>query len=210
MVFKKTRVFILAPLCLLFTLSAHAQWWKKKTFAPLPQLQMAKSTSFSLARVQKAGIADVKADAKFERSAFSYEIAEGSIMKSLYHTLRFHMYSESVDNFNVLINLYIEQQRYSEAKWYYLQINNLARQKEDDTNIIASLVGLGTVKAEIGEFAQAKDDLNTAIDFAAGKGRLNDVAQIKKKLQVVEYKRGLNIKNDIKYAEAPPAEDKKN
>jgi len=210
MVFKKTRVFILAPLCLLFTLSAHAQWWKKKTVARLPQLQMAKSTLFNLTKTQKPGIADVKDDARFERSQFGYEIAEASIMKSLYHTLRFHMYSESVDNFNVLINLYLEQQRYSEAKWYYLQISNLAHQKGDDVNIIASLVGLGTVKAEIGEFAQAKDDLNTAIDFATGKGRLNDVAQIRKKLQLVEYKRGLNIKNDIKYAEALTTEDKKN
>lgn len=203
---KTTRVFILAPLCLLLALSADAQWWKKKKAERPPLLQEAKSLSFNFN--SKPAIASINNTVKFETSQFSYDIAEATIMKSLYHTLRFHMHYESIDNFNILIALYLEQQRYSEAKWYYLQINYLARQKGDDANIIASLVGLGMVKLEIGEYAQAKDDLNAAIEFAGSKGRLNDVADIKKKLVIVAYKRSQNIKNDIKYAELP--EDKKN
>jgi len=207
-VFKKTRVFILAPLCLLFALSANAQWWKKKPVERLPLLRDAKSLSFNFSKTQKLAAVPVTNEVKFEASKYSYDIAETAIMKSLYHTLRFHMYIESIDNFNSLIALYLEQQRYSEAKWYFLQINYLARQKGDDANIIASLVGLGIVKSEIGEFAQAKDDLTAAVDFAASKGRLNDVAEIRKKLTIVEHKKSLNIKNDIRYAELP--EDKKN
>ncbi len=207
-VFKKTRVLILAPLCLLFALSAHAQWWKKKPAERLPSLHDAKSLSFNFSKTQKLTAVLVTNEVKFETSQFCYDVVEAAIMKSLYHTMRFHMYIESVDNFNSLIALYLEQQRYSEAKWYFLQINYLARQKGDDTNIIASLVGVGMVKSEIGEFAQAKDDLTAAVDFAASKGRLNDVTEIKKKLIIVEHKKSLNIKNDIRYAELP--EDKKN
>jgi hypothetical protein len=207
-VFKKTRVFILAPLCLLFALSANAQWWKKKPVERLPLLQGAKNLSFSFSKTQKLIAVPIVCKAKFEASQFSYDVAEAAIMKSLYHTMRFHMYIESIDNFNSLIALYLEQQRYSEVKWYFLQINYLARQKEDDANIIASLVGLGMVKSEIGEFSQAKEDLIAAVDFAASKGRLSDVADIKKKLIVVEHKKSLNIKSDVRYAELP--EDKKN
>ncbi|OCX50587.1 hypothetical protein BEL04_22695 [Mucilaginibacter sp. PPCGB 2223] len=192
-----------------FALSADAQWWKKKTVVRLPLLESAKRLSFNFNKTQKTAVTIISDNVKFELSQFGYEIAEAAIMKSLYHTLRFHMYSESIDNFNILIGLYMGQQRYSEAKWYFLQINNLARQKGDDTNIIASLVGLGMVKSEIGDFAQAKDDLNAAVDFAAGRGRLNDVGEIRKKLAIVEHKRSLNIKSDIKYAELLP-EDKKN
>jgi len=148
------------------------------------------------------------ANVVFERSQYNYDLAEAAIMKQLYHTLRFHMHAESISNFNTLIALYIEEQRYSEAKWYYLQINNLAHQQNDDNNVIASLVGLGMVKCEIGEFVQAKDDLTSAMDFAASRGRQGDVAEIKKKLAVVEQKRSMNIKSDIRYAELP--EDKKN
>lgn len=207
-VLKKTKVFILALLCLFFALSANAQWWKKKTIERLPLLQGAKSMSYNFNKTPKLAAVPISNTVKFETSQFGYDIAEAALMKSLYHTLRFHMHSESIDNFNSLIALYLEQQRYSEAKWYFLQINYLARQKGDDVNIIASLVGLGMVKLQIGEFAQAKEDLTAAIDFAAGKGRLNDVTEIKKKLLIVEHNRSLNIKNDIRYAELP--EDKKN
>jgi len=207
-VFKKTSVFILAPLCLLFALSANAQWWKKKPVARLPLLHDAKSVSFNFSMIHNSLATPVTSVAKFETSQFSYDVAEAAVMKSLYHTMRFHMYSESVSNFNSLIALYLEQQRYSEAKWYFLQINYLARQKGDDANIIASLVGVGMVKSEIGEFAQAREDLTAAADFAASRGRLSDVAEIKKKLIVVEHKKSLNIKSDIRYAELP--EDKKN
>ena len=204
--FKITRVFILASLCLVFTLPVNAQWWKKKKVERLPLLHEAKCLSVN--NILRPGITPLGNTIKFETSQLGYDMAEAAIMKSLYHTLRFHMHYESIDNFNSLIALYLQQQRYSEAKWYYLQINYLARQKGDDANIVASLVGLGMVKSAIGDFAQAKDDLNAAIDFAGSKGRLSDVTDIKKKLLVVEYKRSQNIKSDIRYAELP--EDKKN
>ncbi|WP_448701761.1 tetratricopeptide repeat protein [Mucilaginibacter sp. AW1-3] len=185
---------------------AQFQWMKKKpVLVRYSPLQQAHNVGIMQSKIVNPAIT---ANIKFERSQFSYDVTEAALMKSLYHTLRFHMHSESIDNFNSLIALYLEQQRYSEAKWYFLQINYLARQKGDDANTIASLVGLGMVKLQIGDFAQAKDDLNAAIDFAAGKGRLNDVNEIKKKLLIVEHNRSLNIKNDIRYAEL--AEEKKN
>ncbi len=197
------RVFLLFLISLCFTFSASAQWWKKTKVERLPLLDDAKSKTVLVIPPQTLVPAPIINNVVFERSQYNYDIAEGAIMKSLYHTLRFHMHAEAMDDLNHLVSLYLEESRYSEAKWYLLQINNFSRQWGDDFNTVSSLLNLGLVKAEIGEFAQAKQDLLDAIDFANSKGRLSDVANITKKLAVVEQKRILNVKNDIKYAELP-------
>jgi len=202
------RIRLLLPLCLIFSLSANAQWWKKKHIEQhLPLLSDARNQTFHL-KTEKAATLTILPELKLERSQFSYDMAEAATMKSLYHTLRFHMYAESVDSFNILIKLYLEQGRYSEAKWYLLQINYLAHQQNDSGNIIASLSNLAMVKSDIGEFTQARQDLQEANEVANATGRFNDQVEIKKKLALVEQKRLLNVKNDLRYAELP--EDKKN
>jgi hypothetical protein len=203
------RVFLLLPLCLFITISANAQFWKKKQ--PIvqrqPLLHDARCLTFDINKAWKFGPTPITNSVVFPRTQYSYDIEEAALMKTLYHTLRFHMYPESVSGFNSLVALYLEQNRYSEAKWYLLQINYFARQQKDDYNTVASLVDLAMVKSQIGEFVQAKQDLQDALDFATVAGRLHDVTEIKKKLVIVEHNRVLNIKNDVKYAEV--AEDKK-
>jgi hypothetical protein len=197
------RVFLFLLISLFFTLPASAQWWKKKVVERLPLLSDAKNKVFSLDKLPALVPPHITNTVTFERSQYNYDIAEAAIMKSLYHTLRFHLHAEAMGDLNRLVTLYLES-RYSEAKWYLLQINYFSRQQNDDFNTIASLVNLGMLKAEIGEFVQAKQDLLDAADFANAKGLLGDVTDIKRKLAIVEQKRVANVKNDVKYAELPP------
>lgn len=122
-------------------------------------------------------------------------------MKSLYHTLRFRMYTESIASLNQLVTLYIEESRYSEAKWYLLQCNYFGHKSANNNAIIASLIDLGMLKADIGEYNQAKDDLQQAKDLCLSLGMAIQAKDIDQKFKLVEAKRFANVKNEIQYAE---------
>ncbi|RCH56012.1 hypothetical protein DJ568_04490 [Mucilaginibacter hurinus] len=65
-------------------------------------------------------------------------------------------------SFDNLGKVYHAQQRYSQAKWFVLQSNNLSRLKNDVPNIIASLLKLAAIKTDIQEYKLAKQDLDEA------------------------------------------------
>lgn len=64
--------------------------------------------------------------------------------------------------FDFLGSLYLEQKRYSEAKWFYLQANNQSRIIDDTPSIISSLINLGITKILIGDLVLAKQDIAEA------------------------------------------------
>lgn len=198
------KVFCLLLLSTFISFSANAQWWKKKQ-TRLPLLEVSnKSNAFTEAnRLKPVNLQPIT----FSRSRYSYDTQEAYIMKELYHNLRFRITPEILKGFNSLVALYIEESRYSEAKWYLLQCNYLGHKNNDTNVIISSLVALGMLKADIGEYDQAKQDLEEAHTICKAQGRMADIAEIDKKLKLVEAKRFANIKNDIRYAEV--AEDKK-
>jgi hypothetical protein len=194
------KTFLVCIFSLVISFSASAQWWKKVNYVRYPLLQPVNTkTDFS----KSNSISPIKITAvTLPRSRYSCDLEEAAIMKELYHTLRFRMYTEAISGLNRLVNLYITENRYSEAKWYLLQCNYFGHKSSNNDAVIASLVSLGMLKADIGEYDQAKEDLKEAQSLCQQQGRKFDANEIEKKLKIVEIKRFANVKNEIQYAEA--------
>lgn len=64
--------------------------------------------------------------------------------------------------FDALGHIYHDQKRYSEAKWYFLQANTLARTLKDTAAIAESLINTGRVKSSIADYKLALKDFREA------------------------------------------------
>ncbi len=71
--------------------------------------------------------------------------------------------------FNFLADMYMDQKRYSEAKWFYLQANTQSKSIKDTVSTIASLHQLSVLKAITGHYILAKQDLAEA-EFLSKEG----------------------------------------
>jgi hypothetical protein len=198
------RVLILIPLLFILSLSASAQfaWLKKKEPVAVryPELKPAHSITPNFDAANVASHPKIKADVDFGMTAYCFEVTEAATLKALYHTLRFHQDAEALKNYHTLIDLYISQGHYSEAKWHLLQCNLLAQKMGDTDGLIYSMTQVAVVKTEIGEFDQAHDDLVQVRSMCAMLGRAADVADIDKKLNVLKAKQLSNTKSENKYA----------
>ena len=77
-----------------------------------------------------------------------------------------HIYS-SFNNSNGLMRcfdnlgvIYRKEKKYTQAKWFILQANNVARLQKDTVSIIHSLIALAAVKTDINDIKLAKRDVN--------------------------------------------------
>lgn len=138
-----------------------------------------------------------------DRSEYSYQAAENLVMRTAQHNMRFREYDNASYNFSELARLYIRQNRFSEAKWYLLQSNLIARERNDNKLTILNLIDLSTIKADIGEYIMAQQDLMEAYTIAGLKGFKDDLLIIERKiLNLKEYKLSAP-KSELRYAEAP-------
>ncbi|RYY35042.1 MAG: hypothetical protein EOP46_11345 [Sphingobacteriaceae bacterium] len=106
--------------------------------------------------------------------------------------------------FDYLAKIYQKQQRYSQAKWFTLQSNNLSRIKSDVPNIILSLKQLASIKNALKEYKMAEQDLTEA-DYIAKNGytyipdsviQANKAKKLaKKKTQVATVKKAKKTSN---------------
>jgi tetratricopeptide (TPR) repeat protein len=84
-----------------------------------------------------------------------------------------HFYSRYSDttglqtSFNDLARVYHAQHKYSQAKWFILQSNTLARAKNDNPNVINSLLELASIKTDIKDYKLAMKDLNEALTISS-------------------------------------------
>jgi len=89
-----------------------------------------------------------------------------------YSMLALHVYSSMNDSlgqrtcYNNLSKIYRSQHNYSQAKWFILQSNTISRLKHDVPDIIASLIELSAIKADIKDYTLAMGDLNEALKIA--------------------------------------------
>jgi hypothetical protein len=198
------RVLILTSLLFILCLPVSAQfaWLKKKEPVAVryPNVPSARSMALNFDAVNSLSHPKIKADIDFGMTTYCFEATEAAMLKALYHTRRFHQDAESIKNYHAVVDLYISQGHYSEAKWHLLQCNMLAQKMGDTDGMIYSLTQVAMVKAEIGEFAQAHNDLTEARSMCAMLGRANDVAEIDKKLMVLKAKQLANIKSENRYA----------
>jgi hypothetical protein len=154
--------------------TASAQWYnvsqllKKKVVRP-PVIEMVPGRY--IARFPAVKFPSVKIHPiVIDRSEYSLEAAEAVVMKEAQHNMRFRIYNDASYNFTELAHMYVKQNRYSEAKWYLLQSNNISRQENDDKHTIENLIDLATIKANMGDIALAEQDLAEAHDLAQAKG----------------------------------------
>ena len=206
--------FILLILFSGFYLSASAQWYRidlklrKKIERPasievIPPHFIARLPHHPV----KMLLTNIEKKA-FNRSEFSYQAMEASVMKTAQHNMRFRVYNDASYNFSELARLYIQQNRYAEAKWYLLQSNSISRNVNDDRHTIANLIDLATVKAGLGDYIQAQQDLNEALEMANIRGYKDDVAAVNKEILLVKRSSLNPVKVDVRYAEAPSTNTK--
>jgi len=89
-----------------------------------------------------------------------------------YTMLALHQFSYYNDTtglritFDHLAKVYMAQKKFSQAKWFILQSNSLSRAKNDQLNIISSLVTLAKIKSEQTDYKLAMGDLDEAIQIS--------------------------------------------
>lgn len=193
------RIILLFFLCSI-SLNASAQWWRFKKHERLPQLNHAQihpSKNFIAVSTPHPRLHSYA----LLRSDYSLEMEEALVMKEAQHNMRFRIYDVASYKFSDLAQLYVLQNRYSEAKWYFLQSSLLSRQQNNDKLTISNLSKLAMVKLEIGDFVLAQQDLREARDIAASRGWLIEVMEMEKRLGYLQHNRIASLRNDPRYAE---------
>ena len=196
-------------LIVLFTalgLSASAQWYNInlsfKKRVRLPQIALVKNSP--LKRLPKFKLVAKNKIPKFtipQQSDFDLEAQEAITMKTAQHHMRFREYDIASYNFTDLAELYIKQNRFSEAKWYLLQSNAITRPQADDMHTITNLMDLAMVKANIGELLQSQQDLDEAHGLAMAKGWMAKATDIEKEQQYIKInKTASSPKMELRYA----------
>ena len=199
--------FILLITCCMFGLTASAQWYrvdlKLKKHQRYPLVELPPDNSFARLRINTTAKPVKIHSFTLDRSEYSFQAAENIVMRTAQHNMRFRVYNDASYNFTELAKLYIQQNRYSEAKWYLLQSNIISRQQNDDKHTIANLMDLATIKSELGDYAQAQQDLTEAREMAGFRGYRDDVVAIEKKMAYIKLNKNNAPKTDVRYAEVP-------
>jgi hypothetical protein len=194
------RYCILIFFCAI-NLTASAQFWQKKPKEPRTFLTEVPAYSFTglTAKINTPAIANILLP---QVRVSDMDEVEASMLKEAKHNMRFRIYNQASYNFSDLAKFYVKQNRFSEAKWYLLQSNNISRQQDDTKHTIANLVALANIKTEIGEYTLAKADLQEAHDMATAKGLLADLPEINKRISFLQNNKPSSIKVESRYAEA--------
>lgn len=182
--------------------TASAQFWHRKPkaerFSLLSEAQTQTSVAITPIYITAPNVQEVQ----LPRSIYNLESAEDGVMKDAKHNMRYREYNLASYNFSDLALLYLQQNRFSEAKWYLLQSNAISRQQNDTKHTLSNLLILADIKTIIGELTLAKLDLQEAHDLAAAKGMQVDVAEIDKKITYLQNNKVVAAKPTMRYAEA--------
>jgi hypothetical protein len=198
------RYIILVILCAL-NLSASAQWWRGdfRKHTRYPQIAQVKDHSLKKFLAAKPPLSKPKVTlVAIARSQFSLEVNERIVMRAAQHNMRFREYALASYKFSELAQIYVKENRLSEAKWYYLQSILISKQQNDHQHTINNLVSLAMIKADLGDLTQAQQDLAEARDLARTTGRNNDVKMIDGKIKFVQSNKVWLPKSELRYAEA--------
>jgi hypothetical protein len=196
------RYILLVILCAI-NLSASAQWWRGdfKKHTRYPQITRTKNNSIKRALVVTLPKPKLTLPAAL-RSPYNLQISQRTVMKSAQHHMRFREYALASYDFSELAQLYVLENRLSEAKWYYLQSILISKNQSDHQHTINNLVSLAMIKADLGDLTQAQQDLAEARDLATSIGHAADVKFIDAKVKFVQSNKVWLPKSELRYAEA--------
>ena len=203
--------YILLVLCCCLGLSASAQWYRVDLkLIPHKRYPLIDVPANHLAIVfPPAKITKVKVRATWlNRSDYSLEASEALVMRTAQHNMRFRVYADASYNFSELAKLYIQQNRFSEAKWYLLQSNIISREQNDAHHTILNLMDLATIKSNIGDYDLAQQDLTEAQDMAVLNCYKDDLAAVNKMSLYLQQNKLNTLKTDTRYAESAQADNK--
>jgi tetratricopeptide (TPR) repeat protein len=129
--------------------------------------------------------------AEIHRRRRQFKKAESLVLTSALPMFRSSGYlAGRIECFDVLGNVYFDQKRYSEAKWFFIQANTQSKALNDTEGAIYSLVNLAKVKAQIGDLALAKKDIEEAQKLAKRRNSLQLLSRVKDGLAFVQDKAG--------------------
>jgi uncharacterized protein YdcH (DUF465 family) len=97
-----------------------------------------------------------------QRHAYQNEAIKNT-MSAIHYYSRYNDTTGLRMSFDMLAKVYHAQHKYPQAKWFILQSNTLSRAKNDNLNIIASLLELSSIKSDIKDYTLAMRDLNEAL-----------------------------------------------
>jgi len=207
---KYTLTFLLLTM---LSFSASAQWYYKiglKKAVRYPAIAQVKNDPIKRLPVTKPGTAKIAKYTIPDLNDYALDAAEAIIMKTAQHNMRFRIYDIASYNFSQLAELFIKQNRFSEAKWYLLQSNKISREQNDDKHTIANLMDLAMVKANLGDLAQAQQDLDEAHQIATLRGWTSNVADIEKENIFIKINKSASSpKMELRYASDAMVTDKK-
>jgi hypothetical protein len=205
------RIRLIIFFCLI-SFSASAQIWEKIGFKKkhiiLPALPPAKGLHFVNANntLKLSGLQ--LQPVVFEPCEFTLVATSKMVMEQAKHNMRFRVYNDASYNFSDLASLYVKLHRWSEAKWYYLQSNNISRQQNDDKHTMSNLLGLAGIKVNTGDIPSARADLIEARDLSRSLGMLAQTTDIEKQILLLAQNSN-TTKPDVKYAEGTAGGEKK-
>ena len=195
---KIILVIIFSTICF----SASAQWYLLSFKKHRPEA-IEFTPDNSIARLPKITINQLNITPELlGPSEYSFKAVEAVVLKTAKHNMRFRVYNDASYNFSELARLYIQQNRYAEAKWFLLQSNSISRDESDDKHTIANLIDLATVKSGLGDYTLAQQDLDEAHNIANARGFKDDVTTIDKKMLLLKQNKVNMQKVDVRYAEA--------
>ena len=121
-----------------------------------------------------------------------YKEAESLILKKAlplnYYKLKDQ--AGTIGCYDQLADIYSKQRKFSEAKWFYIQSNMLARKVNNSMGIVTSLVGLAHVKLAIGDYQLAFSDLKEAEKLSLKHNFNYNLIEIKSTLSELYTKTG--------------------
>ncbi|MBL4675530.1 MAG: hypothetical protein JKY70_04895 [Mucilaginibacter sp.] len=199
------RYFLLLVMLAAFNLTASAQWYKLDFKKHVRYSQVAGVRYNPLKKLMAANQAPTTkklAPVPTVISQLELEAGERVIMRAAQHNMRFRQYGEASYRFSELAQLYVKANRLSEAKWYFLQSNNISRQQNDYPHTINNLICLALIKADLGDLPQAQQDLNEAREMARNTGRAQDLKLVDEKLKFLQTNKTWLPKSELRYADA--------
>lgn len=130
------------------------------------------------------------------RSKYSINAEEACIMQKLKHSARYGQLAMRIE-FDNLANFYLSHNRFSEAKWYLLRSNAISRNQKNYGQIISSLLVLAEIKADLGDYKQADEDLAEAKAIAVLHTLTPDLLLIEQSANQIKLHKetGLKIQN---------------
>lgn len=119
------------------------------------------NTRLALSYMNYGGIQNNELKTAYQENALKYTLAA------------IHNYSRMDDStglrtcYERLAKVYFDQKKYSQAKWFILQANTMAREQRDVPTIVSSLVTLAHIKMAIKDYYLAKGDLQEALTLSS-------------------------------------------